>query len=76
MGNNGRASISNITKHVNARYLFIKGHINQGRVGVKYSFIENMWEYVLNNPKQGKVFREFRGDLINFKVDYEEEVKK
>ena len=33
---------------------------------------EKMLEDVLNNPKQGKVFREFIGDLMNAKVDYDD----
>ena len=31
---------------------------------------------MLNNPKQGKVFRYFRGDLINLEVDYDDEVER
>ena len=36
MENNGRASSSNITKHVNARYFFINEQIDQGVVDVEY----------------------------------------
>ena len=31
---------------------------------------------MLNNPKQGKVFRYFRGELINLEVDYDNEVER
>ena len=34
-----------------------------------------MCEEVMNKPKQGKFFREFIGELINFEVDYDEEVE-
>ena len=30
----------------------------------------------MDKPKQGKFFREFRGEIMNFKVDYDNEVKK
>ena len=34
-----------------------------------------MWPDVLRNSKQGKIFREFIGELINVEVDYDEEVE-
>ena len=34
-----------------------------------------MWVDVLINPKQGKVFREFIGELINLELDYDDEVE-
>ena len=30
----------------------------------------------MDKPKQGKVFREFRGEIMNFKVDYDNKVEK
>ena len=30
----------------------------------------------MDKPKQGKGFREFRGEIMNFKVDYDNKVKK
>ena len=35
-----------------------------------------MWVDVLNKPKQGKVFRHFRGELINVEVDYDNLVER
>ena len=35
-----------------------------------------MWSNVLNKPKLSKVFREFRGELMNTKVDYDNEVER
>ena len=34
-----------------------------------------MWEDVLKNTKQGKVFREFIGELMNVEVEYDEKVE-
>ena len=31
---------------------------------------EEMWSVVSNNPKQGKDFREFRGEIMNVGIDY------
>ena len=36
--------------------------------------IENKWEDVLKNPKQGKVLRELRGNIIIVEVDYEKKL--
>ena len=35
--------------------------------------MERMWENILTKPLQGREFREFRVELINFPVDYEDE---
>ena len=43
---------------------------------VYYCHTYNIWADVLNNPKQGKVFRYFRGELINLEVDYDNEVER
>ena len=42
---------------------------------VEYFRTEHMWEDVLNKPKLGKVFREFRVDL-NVKADYDDKEKR
>ena len=34
-----------------------------------------MWEDVLKNTKQGKVFREFIEELMNVEVEYDEKVE-
>ena len=35
-----------------------------------------MWVDVLNKPKQGKVFKEFIGEVINVEIDYDYEVER
>ena len=35
-----------------------------------------MWADVLNKPKQGNIFREFRGEPINIELEYDEEVER
>ena len=34
-----------------------------------------MWSDILNKPNQGKVFRLFRGELINVNKDYDNKVQ-
>ena len=57
----GIASITK-KKHIKERYLFIRDQIDQGDMRVKYRPTENMWVDILNKPKQGKIFRETRGE--------------
>ena len=33
-----------------------------------------MWADVLNKPKQGKAFREFRGGLVNVGINYDDDM--
>ena len=35
-----------------------------------------MWEDVLNNPKQVKSFREFRGEHMSVGINYDDDVEK
>ena len=35
---------------------------------------ERMWDNILTNPLQFKEFREFRAELMNFPVDYKDEI--
>ena len=41
---------SNRTKHIKARYYFIKGKIEEGEVEIRYCPTEKMWSNVLNKP--------------------------
>ena len=50
---NGTLSSSKRTKHIKARYFFIKDKIEEGEVEIRYCPTEKMWSDVLNKPKQG-----------------------
>ena len=67
---NGRSSSSKRTKHIKSRYFFIQDKITDGDLEVEHCPTERMWANVLNKPKQGKVFLEFRAALMNCPVDY------
>ena len=73
---NGALSSSKRTKHIHARYFFIKDKIESGEVEVEYCPTEMMWADVLNKPKQGKGFRLDRSHLMNVPVDYDDEVER
>ena len=69
---NGRASSSKRTKHIKSRFFFIKDKVDKGEVEIQHCPTEMMWADVLNKPKQGKSFREFRGELMNVPLDYDD----
>ncbi len=48
---NGSLSSSKRTKHIKARYYFIKDRIEEGEVDMQYCPTKEMWSNVLNKPK-------------------------
>ncbi len=73
LANNGRWSSSKRTKHIKARYFYIKDRIEQGDVSIKWAPTDKMWSDVLTKPKQGKGFRQDRSVLMNCDEDYNDE---
>ncbi len=66
-------SFSTCTKHIKARYYFIKDKVEGGEVEVQYCPTDKMWSDVLNKPKQGLPFRTDRAMLMNVPVDYDDD---
>ena len=62
---NGTMSSSKQTKHIKARYFFVKDKIEDGDLEVQYCPTEQMWTYVLNKPEQGTPFQKHRAALMN-----------
>jgi hypothetical protein len=61
--NNGKASSSKRTKHINIRYFFITDRIAKGEVKVEWCPTQEMVGDYMTKPLQGGLFRKFR-DLI------------
>ena len=72
---NGTFSSSKRTKHIKARYLFIKDKIEEGEVEIRYCPTEKMWSDVLNKPKQGGTFRKDSAMLMGVPVEYDDDVE-
>lgn len=72
---NGRASSSKRTKHIRARYFFIRDKVADGDVQIEYCPTKEMWADVLNKPKQGSEFRRFRSILMNVPMAYDDEAE-
>ena len=61
--NNGKASSSRRTKHVNIRFFFITNRISKGEVRIKWCPTLEMIGDFMTKPLQGALFKKFR-DLI------------
>ena len=73
---NGQLSSGKSTKHIRAKYFFIKDVIHRGDLEVQHCPTEMMWADILNKPKQGAAFRLDRSHLQNVPVAYDDEVER
>ncbi len=73
---NGSLPSLKCTKHIKARYYFIKDKIKEGEVDMQYCPTEEMWSDVLNKPKNGTPFRKDRAKLMNVPVGYNDNVER
>ncbi len=62
---NGSLSLSKQTKHVKARYYFIKDKLEEGEVDIHYCPTEEMWSHTLNKPKNTIPFQKDQARLMN-----------
>ena len=67
---NGRASSSKRTKHIKVKYYLIKDKVDQGEITIEHCPTEQMWTDINTKPKQGAVFRAFRGQVMGIPADY------
>ncbi len=69
---NGRMSSSKKTKHIKAKFFFIKDRVDDGEIKVIDCPTEEMWVDILTKPLQEMTFRTMRAILMNCPVNYEE----
>jgi hypothetical protein len=69
---NGRASSSRKTKHVKAKFFFIKDRVDDGEIKIVDCPTEQMWADINTKPLQGKGFRIMRAQQMNCAIDYVE----
>ncbi len=72
---NGSFLSSKRTKHIKARYYFIKDKIKEGEVDVRYCPTTEMWSNVLNKSKHGTPFKKNQAMLMNVPIEYNYLVK-
>jgi hypothetical protein len=73
LAKNGYVSSSKRTKHIKAKYFFIRHFHNTGELDLQYCPTEQMWADVLTKPLQGAKFRLMRAFLMNCPLDYYED---
>jgi hypothetical protein len=62
---NGRASSSKRTRHLNIRYFFVTDHIKAKEVLVVHCPTEDMVSDFFTKPLQGSLFRKMRNLIMN-----------
>jgi hypothetical protein len=67
---NGKASSSKRTKHIKVKYFYAKEKVDNGEVEIEHCPTEQMWTDINTKPKQGAVFRAFRGHVMGIPADY------
>jgi hypothetical protein len=72
LAKNGYVSSSKRTKHIKAKYFFIRHFYQTGEVDLQFCPTEQMWADVLTKPLQGQKFRLMRAFLMNCPIDYYE----
>ena len=67
LNNNGRASSSIWTKHLNIRYFFITDRIKKGKLKIEYCPTDDRVADFFTKPLQGKKFIQFSKIIMNLK---------
>ena len=65
LSENGRASSTKHTKHLDVRYFFVTDQKTQGEFKVAYCPTENMLADFITKPLQGTVFRRIQSHILN-----------
>jgi hypothetical protein len=63
--NNGRASSSKRTRHLNIRYFFVTDRVAAKEVAIQYCPTSAMIADFFTKPLQGTMFRKFRTQIMN-----------
>ena len=66
---NGRASSSKRTRHINIRYYFITDRVNCGEIKFQYCPTTEMLGDFFTKPLQGALFTKFRNRILNIQTD-------
>ena len=67
---NGKFSSSRKTKHIKAKFLFIKDKVDNKEIKIVDCPAEVIWADVLRKPLQGTAFRKMRAQLLNCAMEY------
>ena len=69
--NNGTFSSEKKTKHVKAKFFFIKDRVDNGEIEVIDCPLEEIWASILTEMFQGMAFWTMGAQLMNCTINYE-----
>jgi hypothetical protein len=69
---NGKFSSGKKTKHVKAKFFFIKDWVDNGEIKVIDCLVEEMWVDILTKPLHGIAFQTLRAQSMNCPINYED----
>jgi hypothetical protein len=69
MEENGRASSSKRTRHLNIQYFFVTDHVKSRKVSIRYCPTGEMVSDYFTKPLQGSLFRKMRNLIMNVDPD-------
>jgi hypothetical protein len=69
---NGKMLSGKKTKHIKAKFFFIKDRVDDGEIRVIDCPTEKMWADIMTKPLQGTAFRVMRAELMNCDVNYKD----
>ena len=64
---NGRKSVGKRSRHLNVRYFFVTDQVEKGNLEIEYCPTDKMIGDFMTKPTQGKMFIEFRKDILGNK---------
>ncbi len=67
---NGKASSSKRTKDIKVKYFYVKEKVDNGEIEIEHFPTEQMWTDINTKPKQGAMFRAFRGHVMGIPANY------
>ena len=73
LANNGRASSSKRTRHINIRYFFITDRIGRREIAIKYCPTDDMIADFYTKPLNGSKFCKFRNLIMNCGNDVDDD---
>ena len=68
--NNGTASSSKCTRHINVRYFFVANRVKQKELRIEYCLTQEMIADFFTKPLQGAQFLKFRDFIMNLAPSY------
>jgi hypothetical protein len=70
LANNGRASSSKRTRHINIRYYFVTDRISGKELRLEYCPTKQMVADFFTKPLQGQLFYNLRAEVMNLPAEY------